>query len=61
MGAQAWMASSENPSGALIIVFFKAEAFNFQFHAELGAYGFALGALLSSLAVTLLKRDAKSE
>jgi hypothetical protein len=43
---------------ALVIVFLKAERVHFRFHAELGVYAFAAGALLSSLAVALLERDA---
>jgi hypothetical protein len=40
---------------ALIIVFFKAENFNFHFEAEIGTYLFAAGAILSSAAVYSLE------
>jgi hypothetical protein len=41
---------------ALVIVFFKANTFNFHFRAEVGAYAFALAAILSSQAVHLLSK-----
>ena len=40
---------------ALVIVFFKAESFNFQVEAQGGAYCFAAGAVLSSLAAAILE------
>lgn len=39
---------------ALLIVFFKAESFNFRFEAEIGVYLFAVAAIASSLAIMLL-------
>ena len=39
---------------AMLITFFKAASFNFHFQAEVGVFAFAAGALLSSLAVSLL-------
>ena len=44
---------------ALMIVFFKAESFNFHFRAEIGVYLFAAAAVLSSLAIMTLP-SAKS-
>ncbi|WP_017712987.1 paraquat-inducible protein A [Prochlorothrix hollandica] len=45
---------------ALIIVFFKAESFNFHVEAELGAYCFAMGAILSSIAAATLEAIPRS-
>ena len=42
---------------AMLITFFKAESFNFHFQAELGLYTFAAAAILSSIAVVLIKKD----
>ena len=39
---------------ALMIVFFKADSFNFHFQAEIGVYLFAVAAILSSFAVMSL-------
>jgi hypothetical protein len=41
---------------ALLITFFKADAFHFRFEAGTGLYLFAAGALLSSVTVMLLER-----
>ena len=45
---------------ALLITFFKAEAFNFHFKAEIGVYLFAFGAILSSVVVAMLEKHVAS-
>ncbi len=46
---------------ALLITFFKAESFNFQFKAEIGVYLFAVAAVVSSLAVMRLEQIARRD
>ena len=41
---------------ALLMVYFRADRFAFQFHAGMGVYCFALGAILSSVGISLLRR-----
>ena len=45
---------------AMLVTFFKAESFNFHFKAESGLYTFAAAAILSSLAVILVKKNLRS-
>jgi hypothetical protein len=46
---------------AMVVVFFKADGFQFEFAPQAGIYCFALAALGSSLAVTLLHRQFLEE